>query len=86
MFDQLKQLKQMKDLQDKLSKEQAVAEKDGVRVAVNGKMEIEEITINLALSKEQQEKAIKDCANEAIKKVQMSAAQKLFQMQQQDAN
>jgi len=81
VFDQLKQLKEMKDLQDKLGKEQAVAEKEGVRVAVNGKMEIEEITLNPALSKEQQEKIIKDCVNEAIKKVQMSAAQKLFQMQ-----
>lgn len=81
-FDQIKQLKQMKDLQDKLSKEQAVVEKDGIRVAVNGKMEIEEITLNPALGKEQQEKLIKDCVNEAIKKVQMSAAQKLFQEQQ----
>lgn len=82
VFDQLKQLKQMKDLQDKLSQEQAVVEKDGVKVSVNGKMEIEEVILNPNLSKEQQEKAVKDCANEAIKKVQMSAAQKLYQMQQ----
>jgi DNA-binding protein YbaB len=82
VFDQIKQLKQMKDLQDKLSKEQAVVEKDGVKVTVNGKMEIEEIILNPALSKEQQEKTVKDCVNEAIKKVQMSAAQKLFQMPQ----
>jgi DNA-binding protein YbaB len=82
VFDQIKQLKQMKDLQDKLSKEQAVVEKDGVKVVVNGKMEIEKIILSSALSKEQQEKMIKDCINEAIKKVQMSAAQKLFQMPQ----
>ncbi len=80
VFDQLKQLKQLKDMQDKLSKEQAVVEREGIRVAVNGKMEIEEITLNLALPKEQQEKTVKDCVNEAMKKVQMSAAQKIFQM------
>jgi len=82
ILDQFKQLKQMKDLQDKLSKEQAIVERDGVRVTVNGKMEIEEIILNSVLRKEEQEKIVKECVNEAIKKVQMSAAQKLFQGQQ----
>jgi DNA-binding protein YbaB len=82
MFDQLKQIKQLKDMQDKLSKEQAAVEKEGIKVAVNGKMEIEEIILNPALDIEKQQKIVKDCVNEAMKKVQMSAAQKLFQMQQ----
>ncbi|MFH1036780.1 MAG: YbaB/EbfC family nucleoid-associated protein [Patescibacteria group bacterium] len=79
MFDQLKQLKQMKDLQDKISKEKAEFEKEGIKVIVNGKMEVEEITLNPSLDKGQQEKILKDCINEAMRKVQMSAAQKLFQ-------
>jgi DNA-binding protein YbaB len=82
MFDQLKQIKQLKDMQDKLSQEQAVVEKDGIKVRVNGKMEIEEIVLNPGLEIKQQEKIVKDCVNEALKKVQMSAAQKLFQMPQ----
>jgi DNA-binding protein YbaB len=79
MFDQFKQLKQMKDLQDKLSKEQAEVEKEGIKVVVNGKMEVEQILLNPSLDKEQQEKLVKECVNDAMKKVQMSAAQKLFQ-------
>jgi DNA-binding protein YbaB len=82
MFDQLKQLKQMKDLQDKLGKERVEIEKDGIKVAVNGKMEVEEIILNPSLSKEQQEKTVKDCINDAMKKIQISAAQKLFQMRE----
>lgn len=81
MFEQLKQLKQMKDLQEKLSKETAESGKEGIRVVVNGKMEIEEIVLNSNLTKEEQEKIVKECANDAMKKVQMSAAQKFFQAQ-----
>jgi DNA-binding protein YbaB len=80
-FDQVKQLKQMKDLQDKISKEKATAEKDGIKVTVNGKMEIEEIILNPSLSPQDQQKAVKDCVNEAMKKVQMDAARQLMQMQ-----
>lgn len=81
MFDKLKQLKQLKDLQDKLGQERMEVEKDGVKVAVNGKMEVEEIILNPVLSKEQQEKTVKDCINDAMKKIQYSAAQKLFKEQ-----
>lgn len=82
IFDNLKQLKEMKDLQDNLGKEQAFAEKDGVKAVVNGKMEVEKITLNPGLSNEQQENILKDCINEAMKKVQMSAAQKFFKINQ----
>jgi DNA-binding protein YbaB len=82
MFDQIKQLKEMKDLQDNLSKERAFVEKKGIKATVNGKMEVEEIVLNPDLNKEQQEIILKECVNEAIKKVQMQAAQKLFQMRQ----
>jgi DNA-binding protein YbaB len=80
-LDQLKQLKQMKEIQDNLSKEQASCEKEGIKATVNGKMEVEEIILNPNLSKEQQEKIAKECINEAMKKVQMSAAQKFMQAQ-----
>lgn len=82
MFDQLKQLKEMKDLQSKLGQEEAIAEKEGVKVRVNGKMEIQEIILNPSLDVQSQQKIVKDCVNDAIKKVQMAAAQKLFQMRQ----
>lgn len=82
IFDQIKQLKEMKDLQDNLGKEQASAEKEGIKAVVNGKMEVEEIILNPSLSVERQQEVLKECVNEAMKKVQMSAAQKFFQMRQ----
>ena len=80
MFDKLKQLKQLKDLQDSLSREKEEYESCGVKVIVNGKMEIEEIKINSDLKKEDLEREIKDCVNEAVKRVQIKAAQKMSQM------
>ena len=80
MLDKLKQLKEFKDLQDKLSREKVEIEKRGTKLIMNGKLEVEEIILNSALSKEEQEKIIKECFNDGIKKIQMLAAQKMFQM------
>ena len=78
MFDKLKQLKQLKDLESSLSKEQATVEKNGVSVTVSGKMEIKEIKLNPQLDIKEQEETAKDCINEAMKKMQMEAAKKMF--------
>lgn len=77
MFDKLKQLKELKDLQDSLSKEKIEVEKNGIRVVVNGKMEIEQIKLNPELTIEEQEKKLQECINDAMKKIQMAAAQKM---------
>jgi len=79
MFDKLKQLRELKELKDSLSQEKAEVEKSGVKVIVNGKMEIEEIQLNPNLSKEEQEKTLKECVNGAMKKIQMAIAQKMSQ-------
>lgn len=78
MFDKLKQLKQLKDLQDSLKKEMSEVEKEGVKVVVNGSMKIEEIRLNPEMDIEKQGEIVKDCANEAMKKIQMLAAQKFM--------
>ncbi|MFA5742772.1 MAG: YbaB/EbfC family nucleoid-associated protein [Candidatus Paceibacterota bacterium] len=80
MFDQLKQLKQLKDIQDQLKKERVEIEKNGVTVVMNGKMEIEDITLNPELGIEQQERAVKDCVNDAVRKIQTNLAQKMSKM------
>jgi DNA-binding protein YbaB len=80
LFDQIKQLKQMKDLQDKISKEKETIEKEGIKVTVNGKMEIEEIILNPSLDLNTQQRFVKEAINEAMHKVQMTAAQQLMQM------
>ncbi len=77
MFDKLKQIKQLKELQDSLKKESIEVENNGVKVIVNGKMEVESVTLNGNISIEDQEKAVKDGMNEAFKKIQTLAAQKM---------
>jgi DNA-binding protein YbaB len=61
MFDQLKQLQQLRELKNTLEKERKEVEQDGVKVLVNGKMEIEEVKLNPELSKERQEELVKIC-------------------------
>lgn len=74
MFDKLKQIKQLRSLQNELSKEKTIVEKDGINVRINGKMEVEYIGLNPELSKERQEKVLKDCINDAMKKMQVKMA------------
>jgi len=80
MFDKIKQMKQIMDLQNQMKQEKAEAEKDGVRVVVNGKLEVEAIYLNPNLTPQQQEKSARDCVNDALRKVQMSAAQKMMNL------
>ena len=79
MFESLQKLKQLKELKDSLEKERIEVEREGVKITVNGKMEVEEIKLNPELDQTQQERAIKDCINEAVKKIQMIVAQKMMQ-------
>ena len=80
MFDKFKDLKKMKDLQKSLAGQKEEVEKEGVRIVVNGKMEIEEVFLNPGLSKERQEKLVKECFNEAVKKIQMIAVKQMAGM------
>jgi len=77
MFDSLKKLKELKELSDLVSNQKIEIEKKGVRLVVNGKMEIEEIKLNPELPKEEQEKVLKDCFNEAMKKFQLDLIQRM---------
>ncbi len=80
MFDKIKQLKKIKELQDSLKDEKAVAERNGMKVVANGKFEIEEIKTNSELNQEEMERILMELINEAMRKVQMAAAQKMSQM------
>jgi DNA-binding protein YbaB len=76
MFDKLKQLAQMKGLQDAIQKELVEAEKEGVKIILRGDFTVVEIILNPELSKEKQEAILKDCLNDAVKKIQLLAVQK----------
>lgn len=77
MFNIFKNLKQLKELNDMLSKEIVVVEKEGVKVKINGKMEVEEIILNQNLDIVKQQKILKECLNEALRKLQMSLVNKM---------
>ncbi|HQB85163.1 MAG: hypothetical protein BWY34_00148 [Parcubacteria group bacterium ADurb.Bin247] len=81
MFDKLKQIKQLKALQDSLKSEMVESENRGVKVVVNGNMQVESVKLNNDLSLSEQEKIVKDCINDAFKQVQMLVAQKMTKMQ-----
>lgn len=84
MFNKLKQLKdlrsQAKTMQSALSQESIVIEKGGIKITMNGNMEVNSITINEDLSKDSLEGLLADAFNEAIKKTQRIMAQKMQEM------
>lgn len=84
MFNKLKQFKdlrsQAKTMQNVLSKELITIDKSGVKVIINGNMEIMEINITDDINKKSLENIIKDNINEAIKKIQKIMARKMQEM------
>jgi len=84
MFSKLKQFKdlrsQAKTMQNALAEESITLEKNGIKVAMNGNLEISQISLNENLNKNSQEEILKDCLNEAIKKAQRLMAKKLQDM------
>jgi DNA-binding protein YbaB len=80
VFEQIKQIKKLQEIQNALKNEKIENEKNGVKVFMNGKLEVEDVVLNPALSIDDQEKAVKDCFNETMKKVQMVVAKKMQAM------
>lgn len=80
MFEKIKKLKQLKELQNSLAAEKIEIEKRGVKIIINGKMEVEQISLNSELSKEEQEKVLQKCINDAMKRIQVIVAQKMSQV------
>ncbi|HNY35662.1 MAG TPA: YbaB/EbfC family nucleoid-associated protein [Candidatus Pacearchaeota archaeon] len=80
MFDKLKDLKKLKDLESSLGDERVEKEKNGIIVVVNGRAEIVSISLNPELGKENQEKYLKDCINEASRDAKMIMAKKAVEI------
>lgn len=81
MFNKLKQFKdlrsQAKTMQNALAGETITAEKNGVKIVMDGNMEIKSVTISEDYAKEKLGGIIADCANDAIKKTQRVMAKKM---------
>jgi len=84
MFSKLKQFQdlrsQAKTMQNALSQETITEEKNGVKVVLNGNLEVTILTLNETLSKSSQEDILKNCFNDAIKRAQRLMAKKLQDM------
>ena len=84
MFNKLKQFRdlrsQAKTLQNALAGETITVEKKGIKVVMNGNMEIIQFFLNETLSKQNLENGIKDCVNDAIKQTQRIMAKKVQEM------
>ncbi|MEK7650213.1 MAG: YbaB/EbfC family nucleoid-associated protein [Patescibacteria group bacterium] len=77
MFDKLKQINELRKMQQMVAGERITAERNGVKVTINGTLMVEEVSLNPDLSQADQERAIKDTINDANKKMQTQLAQKL---------
>jgi DNA-binding protein YbaB len=84
MFNKLKQFKdlrsQAKTMQDALAEERVTEEKGGVKITMNGNMEILSVNIESGMTKETIETSVKNAVNETIKKAQRLMAKKLQDM------
>lgn len=81
MFDKLKQLnnlrQQASDLKKKLDQELIEFEANGIKIILNGNLEIKSINIDKEIPPEKLEILLKDTLNETIKKAQSQIANKL---------
>lgn len=78
MFNPLKgfgDLQKLHRMQQELQKEEVVVEKNGVRVVARGDQQIKEVVVDDIV-----EQRITEAINEAVKKTQELAAQKLLEM------
>lgn len=84
MFNKLKQFKdlrsQAKTMQSALAQESVTEEKNGVKLTLNGNLEIIELILNPELNVDNQASAVKSCFNDAIKRAQRLMAKKLQEM------
>lgn len=84
MFSKLKQFQdlksQAKTMQNALSTEKVEVEKNGIKLSMNGNMEVLDFTINEELNSQEIAKITKDLVNDAIKKTQRVMAKKMQEM------
>jgi DNA-binding protein YbaB len=81
MFNKLKMLKdlrsQAKVMQNALSGETITVEKGGIKIVMNGNMEVISLDINQEIDKSALARLLQDAINEVIKKTQKVMAQKM---------
>jgi len=84
MFNKLKQFKDLrstaKQMQNMMAAESVTVDKSGVKITMNGNMEITEIKIAGEIATNSLEGIIKNNVNDALKKTQKLMAEKMQEM------
>ena len=84
MFNKLKQIKdlrsQAKTMQGMLSEESVSAEKNGIKITMNGNMEVTEVKLSDDMTNAKLESSLAPCLNDAIKQTQKIMAKKMQEM------
>lgn len=80
MFNQLKAIAKLKGIEKELGQERVEVEKNGVKVVVNGRFEVEDISLNPEISLKDQSEILKTCFNEALREIQTKALEKMLKL------
>lgn len=78
MFDKLKDLNKLRKMQNALKDELINYEENGIKIVLNGKMELVDIKLNSEYDIETQEKKLKQTFQGAIQKAQMQIAKTMI--------
>jgi len=78
VFDKLKQINELRKMQNMLKDEVIEYEKNGIKIVLNGKMELIEIKLNPEYEISTQERKLKEAFQGAMQKAQMQIAQKMM--------
>jgi len=86
MFNKLKQFRDLrnkaKTIQGALAQESVEVDSRGVKIVIDGNLEIQSISLREDIARESLEHILKDNLNEAIKKTQRVMAKKMQEMGQ----
>jgi DNA-binding protein YbaB len=84
MFNKLKQLKDLRDkaktIQNALAEEKITGDRHGIKISLNGNMEVSSVVLEKEMTKVELEKNLPDAINDAIKKAQRVMAEKMRSM------
>ena len=80
MFDKLKQLNELRKMKNAIAGEMAEAERNGVKVKINGSFTVEDISISSEAMNGDLAKNLKYCFNDAVSKMQTNISQKFSGM------
>ncbi len=78
MFDKLKDINKLRKIQNALEGEIIEHEKNGIKITLNGKMELVDVKLNPDYDIPTQEKYLKKCFKEVTKQAQIQIAKKMM--------